>query len=172
MIGWCALPQPLWSTCHSVRMTDCEMFKATPCATAPCTVCGTTLYRNWTDHGTDFYWADGNGALKGDTKPGPPGVHSAGDFLDWLLAQDRIAEYSSAKVRIELGSGVLPWQHFHRVGDVPSATAGRPVPECCDWPMQATRDGWLCRNYCNGRYGVIPYPSGDLEPQADPHPTL
>jgi hypothetical protein len=114
------------------------------------------MHRRWNEPGTDFSWVAGDGSIVGDDGGGPDGVNTVCELLDWLLAHERVAEYSMWKVRFEMGA-LLPWQHRHKVSARPAPAFEPSPPECCDWPMQATRDGWRCREYCDGPDGIVTY---------------
>lgn len=110
----------------------------------PCQTCGVTLHRRWDGSGRDFSWTDADGGSKSN-EAGPEGITDVYSWLDWLREHD-IARYSSFKARVDLGCGILPWQHWHRPsGPTTQREPGAVVPECCDMPAQLCRDGWECR---------------------------
>lgn len=68
--------------------------------------------------------------------------------LGWEgLAQQDIGLYSMLTAREALG--MLYHRHNHR--PVPCGEHEHPVevPECCDWPMRLTPQGWVCRQGCD-----------------------
>lgn len=117
---------------------------ANPRDTTTCTTCGIRLIRHWTPNGMDFTWLDETGSNRSSCG-GPDGVDSIDDYLDWLRDND-IRGYSLFLARVTLGTGVLPWQHWHQ--PTPAAldsNARESVPWCCGEPARRIRDGWICR---------------------------
>lgn len=109
-----------------------------------CTVCTARLERHWNSAGTDFTWLDDSGRRCAG-EGGPDGVDSAEDYLDWLRIHD-ISGYSAFLAHVTLGTGILPWQHWHRPAPVAVLyERGESLPWCCGEPAQLIRDGWLCR---------------------------
>ncbi|WP_042378767.1 hypothetical protein [Gordonia alkanivorans] len=134
-----------------------ELHRPNIALTTVCTRCGQTLRRQWNEPGTDFTWVDANGSTIGGIGDGPDAVRTKTEFLDWLLATNRMGAYSNWSARLALGS-LLPWEHHHQSAHTARGPHEPPTPVCCSMPMQATRDGWLCRHYCRGRLGIIAYP--------------
>ncbi len=109
-----------------------------------CSVCETRLVRQWNAAGVDYSWVDENGCRAGGTSPIPE-VVTPGEYLTYLQRQGRMGEYSNFAARWALGSGLLPWEHWHASIHKPSPVAPGEVPACCSMPMQMVRDGWRCR---------------------------
>lgn len=124
-----------------------------------CITCGCTMKMVWNEPGTDFVYLDEQGHRLGDNGQSPEGVRTSGDHLDWLLAQGRVAEYSGWKARYDLGSGLTPWQHWHKAERVHPEFGPLDVTpdDCCGMPMHLVRDGWACRVDRRHRE-LIPHP--------------
>lgn len=104
-----------------------------------CETCGCELVRRWTEDGRDYVWIDRDGKYIGGRPP--EGFANGYEWLDWLRHND-IARYSIISKSIDMG-WLWPWEHRHTHVDFDPYPG--EVPECCDWPMQLVRDGWLCR---------------------------
>lgn len=117
----------------------------------PCIVCGEMLYRHWSTAGDDFRWIDAKErAVGGDP---PEGFADGYTWLAWLSEQTdtvRFGTYVGVTV-IKSEGGLFPWEHLHDPGSE-SEFRGE-LPWCCEQPMQAARDGWLCR----GAKQLFPY---------------
>jgi hypothetical protein len=62
------------------------------------------------------------------------------------LRENDIRHYSAFLAQVTLGTGLLPWQHWHRPARVIETGAGHPaLPWCCGEPARRIRDGWICR---------------------------
>ncbi|GGG64547.1 hypothetical protein GCM10011374_30240 [Kocuria dechangensis] len=108
-------------------------------AGASCAVCGMEMRRVYNDAGTDFHWVTEGGPIGSSGSP-IPGVETKTEWLDWLAVHD-VATYS-----VVFGSCsalLAPWQDLHAPAPAPAYTG--EVPECHGAPMQAGRDGWVCR---------------------------
>ncbi|WP_420879011.1 hypothetical protein [Rhodococcus sp. (in: high G+C Gram-positive bacteria)] len=136
------------TTVPAVLMDVCRPDRPLPAVEAhtgsTCLVCDSPMICRWDGPGIDFTWVDEQGRRAGGESP-IPGVTTVGDYLTHLLNEDRIAEYSDFSARAALGSGILPWQHWHRPRPRPRLELPGGVPECCGMPMQLVRDGWRCR---------------------------
>lgn len=138
------------------------------CELGECSDCGAAMVRKWNAAGTDFGWVDTQGSRFGDDGTGPDGVTTVGEFVAWLRDNDpTLATYSLWKAKVDFGCGIVPWQHWHHTQTRPMVyEPGEVLPYCCDQPMQAARDGWLCRNSeCSSR-AVGPDPSAGFRAAA------
>lgn len=105
-----------------------------------CVVCGASLLSRWTADGLDTLgWVDEFDSHKGGSSPYP----DAGAYLSALLAARDYEGYAVAKVRFQMGSGLLPGEHWH--APAPREPYEGTVPECHGAPMRRVRDGWACR---------------------------